>query len=609
MKTSARIAVLMPVYTIFAFGFFIAKAFLIRDVSFLFPEDVGYWRFITGLHNFLYWLPAVLASVGCIAFSWSFGSDAAKNLARFSAVQLKNYRIVFIVAGVSVALCFVTVEIFVPLISSAKSRLENRIQDYTWYIQHAESAYAEENASAAVFYAENALSLQPGNAEAKKLRDAALRLAAAGNYASSKTVSAVPSDLLSADNTPFSSLILLGKARAAFDAKNYFDAHYYAWWAYKLAGENDANSAEMQRLATEAWNIISRDSGFETDEAAQIFWKKREGYSALMEDDVLKAYYIFLDLYAISDFDPDIVRFYRLSTEALLQQYFFIDEVQNFALYEKFKNISFTVPLPGGGRESVRIGGVTTVARTDSFVKYLRNYSSVTYDASGSLISAMAVPYVKLIAQKAGTFGSDFASVTGIQDAETFVPRLLFTSVDRKSRGIVISPVYSDVNTEAGEHNTVHVLPMSLKDFDLVCCASSEGPLYMNLASLFHFVPLAERYGLPVEIYQTFLLQRFTRPFLLFVLFLILALIAWDFKLESSQVFRFVWVFSFPVFTAVVMFCIEFLRYLIILLSYALSSFSLYGQLFTALILLFAAIVVLSIRFLSLYEKDKEKTA
>lgn len=99
MKTSARIAVLMPVYTIFAFGFFIAKAFLIRDVSFLFPEDVGYWRFITGLHNFLYWLPAVLASVGCIAFSWSFGNDAAKNLARFSAVQLKKLPCCFYCCG------------------------------------------------------------------------------------------------------------------------------------------------------------------------------------------------------------------------------------------------------------------------------------------------------------------------------------------------------------------------------------------------------------------------------------------------------------------------------------------------------------------------------
>ena len=361
----------------------------------------------------------------------------------------------------------------------------------------------------------------------------------------------------------------------------------------------------MQRLATDSWNIISNNSGFETDEAARIFWKKREGYSAFMEGDVLKAYYIFLDLYEISDFDPDIVRFYRLSTEALLRRYFFIDEVQGLAFFEKFKDISFRVKRPDGGFDAVHIGGVTSIAHTDNFVKYLRNYSSISYDASGTLLSAMSVPYVKLIAQKAGSFGSDFAALTGIENADTFVPCLLCTSVDRKNRGIVISPVYTDVNNQNKKHDTVLVLPMSLKDFDLVCRASSEGPLYMNLASLFHFVPLAERYGLPVRIYQAFLLQRFTRPFLFFVLFLILALIAWDFKLESSQVFRFMWVFSFPVFTAVVMICIEFLRYLIILLSYALSSFSLYGQLFAAIILLFLIIVALSVRFLSLYEKNK----
>ncbi|WP_428770928.1 hypothetical protein V1L52_03540 [Treponema sp. HNW] len=603
MKTSVRIAILMPVYALFAFGFFIAKAFFIKNVSFLFPEDVFYWRFITGLYEFLYWLPAILASVGCIGFSWSFGKDTGKNLERFSPVQLKNFRAVLVAAGVSVVLCFAAVEILIPLISASKKRLENRVQDYTWYIGHAQSAYAEGNASAAVFYAENALALQPANAEAKRLRDAAQRLSASGGYIPAETVSAVPSDLLKADNTPYSALILLKKAQAAFDSKDYFNAHYYAWWAYKLAGDNDANSAEMQRLATDSWNTIARNSGFETDENAQIFRKKREGYSALMEGDVLHAYYIFLDLYEISDFDPDIVRFYRLSTEALLQQYFFIDEVQNLAFFEKFKNISFKIKRPDGGFDAVRIGGVTTIAHTDSLVKYLRNYSSVSYDASGTLIGAMSVPYVKLIAQKAGSFGSDFGSLTGIKDAETFIPRLLCTSVDRKTRGIVISPVYSEAHEEHTIRDSVRVLPMSLKDFDLVCSASSEGPLYMNLASLFRFVPLADDYGFPVRIYQAFLLQRFARPFLLFALFILLALIAWDLKLESSQVFRFVWIFSFPVFTAVVMFCIEFLRYLIILLSYGLASFSLYAELLTALILLFAAIVILSLRFLSLYEK------
>lgn len=609
MKTSVRIAVLMPVYTVLAFLFFVVKAFLIRDVSFLFPEDAGYWRFITGLYDFLYWLPAVLASVGGIAFSWSFGKDTEKNLARFSPVQLKNYRAVFIAAGISVILCFIAVEIFIPLLSSQKKRLENRVQDYTWYIQHAEAAYAEENAAAAVFYAENALALQPGNLEVKKLRDASHRLLAAGGYVPAETVPAVPSDLLTPDKNPYSSLVLLKKAREAFDAKNYFDAHYYAWWAYTLSGDNDANSAEMQRLATESWNIISHDSGFETDEAARVFWKKREGYSALMEGDVLHAYYVFLDLYMINDFDPDIVRFYRLSTEALLKQYFFIDEVQSLAFFEKFKNISFIVHRPDGGRDSIRIGGVTTIADTDSFVKYLRNYSTVSYDAAGVLTSAMSVPYVKLIAQKAGSFGSDFVSFTGIQDPETFIPRLLVTSVARDTRGIVISPIYSDTALENAERDRIRILPMSLKDFDLVCRASSEGPMYMNLASLFRFVPLAERYGFPVKIYQAFLLQRFARPFLLFIFFLILALIAWDFKLEASRLFRFMWIFSFPIFTAVVFFCIEFLRYLIILISYALASFSLYRQLLIAVILLFLIIVLLSIRFLSLYEKNKGEAA
>ena len=54
----------------------------------------------------------------------------------------------------------------------------------------------------------------------------------------------------------------------------------------------------------------------------------------LCEGDVLSAYYTFLDLYESNDFDPDILRFYQLATEALLKQYFFIDETRNLAFYE-----------------------------------------------------------------------------------------------------------------------------------------------------------------------------------------------------------------------------------------------------------------------------------
>ena len=61
-----------------------------------------------------------------------------------------------------------------------------------------------------------------------------------------------------------------------------------------------------------------------------IFSIKRKGYSALIRGDSLIAYYIFLDLWNKNPYDPDISRYYTLSKEALLNQYFFLDEIKKF---------------------------------------------------------------------------------------------------------------------------------------------------------------------------------------------------------------------------------------------------------------------------------------
>ncbi|MGI5174434.1 hypothetical protein H0R92_12665 [Treponema sp. OMZ 840] len=603
MKTSMRTFILILVYTLFAFAFFIAKAFFIKELPQLFSADMGLWRFITGLSEFLYWLPAILASVCCIAFSWSFAKGADKNLARFSPVQVRNYKIVLISSVISVVLCFIGAEVLLPLTAAKKNRLENKVQDYHWYFEQARISLNEGNAAAAGFYADNALALAPDNPDAKELKAETQRLSAQGAPKRADVSALLPSDIAAVGNTPYSVMMLLEKARTAFAAKNFFDAHYYAWWGLKLAGDNDENSGNLRRLAVESWNIISSWSGFETDEAARIFLKKREGYAALIEGDVLSAYYIFLDLYAINDFDPDIRRFYKLSIEALLRQYFFIDETQNLAFFEDFKNVTFRLKHPDGKTDVINIGGVTTVAKTDNFVKYLRNYSCLSYAPDGHLISSMSVPYAKLIGQQAGSLGIDFVKRTGVQEPETYVPQLLLTSIDRKNRGVISSPRYLFMQEGMHSPDIVQILPMSLQDFDLVCRASSMGPLYMNLAFLFRFVPLAERYGMPQRIYSLFLLQRFCRPLLLFILFIFLAVIAWDYKLEDSQVFRFVWIFGFPIFTVVIQFCIEFLRYLMNLIYYALTTVTALSRLPVAFAFLFLIIVFISLRFLSLYKK------
>ena len=603
MKTSTRTAILIFVYTVFAFAFFVGKAFLIKELPVLMPNDAGMWRFVTGVRAFFARLPAILASVCCIAFSWSFAKDAGKNLARFSPVQLKNYRTVLVASCVSVILCFAGTEILTPIVSAKQTALENKMQDYNWYTEQTKTSVREGNAAAAVFYAENALALWPDNRDAKALYNDSLKLSAQSERKEAEPSSALPSDIAALQNTPYSVMRLLQKAQTAFELKNYFDAHYYAWWGLKLAGDNDANSGELRRIAVESWNIISSWSGFETDDAAMIFLKKREGYSALMEGDALGAYYTFLDLYEANDLDPDILRFYRLATEALLKQYFFIDETRNLAFFENFQNVSFKVTHPDGKTDLISIGGVTTVAKTDNVVKYLRNYSCLAYDEAGHLLYSMTVPYVKLIGQRAGSLGTGYEKRTGIQDAETYLPQLLLTSVDRKNRDIVGSPHYFAAQSAQYEREIVRILPMSLQDFDLACRASAKGPQYMNLAFLFRFVPIAERYGFQKRIFSLFLLQRLCRPLLLLAFFIFLSIIAWNYKLESSQVFRFTWIFSFPVLTAVVQFCMEWFRYLMNLIYYALTGVASFAQLPVVLVVLFVCVILLSIKFLSLHEE------
>ena len=246
---------------------------------------------------------------------------------------------------------------------------------------------------------------------------------------------------------------------------------------------------------------------------------------------------------------------------------------------------------------------MTTVAKTDNVVKYLRNYSCLSYDAAGHLLYSMTVPYVKLIGQRAGSLGIGYEKRTGIQDAETYVPQLLLTSVDRKNRDIVGSPHYFAAQSAQYEREIVRILPMSLQDFDLACRASAKGPQYMNLAFLFRFVPIAERYGFQKRIFSLFLLQRLCRPLLLLAFFIFLSIIAWNYKLESSQVFRFTWIFSFPVLTAVVQFCMEWFRYLMNLIYYALTGVASFAQLPVVLVVLFVCVILLSIKFLSLHEE------
>ena len=181
--------------------------------------------------------------------------------------------------------------------------------------------------------------------------------------------------------------------------------------------------------------------------------------------------------------------------------------------------------------------------------------------------------------------------------------RMCRNCFDRKNKNIISSPVYFSAEGGEYEQSIVQLLPLSLRDFDSACSASFDGPEYMNLANLFRFVPLAESYGFPSRIYAYFLLQRACRALALFALFIFLAVIAWNFRLLSSEVFRFVWIFTFPLFTLALRFCTEALGYVMNLMYYALTVFNSSISFIFSFAFLCVLIIAFSLRFLSLHEK------
>lgn len=607
-KTSKQAIALTITYILLWFIGFSINAFLNKSLPELLKPDVFLYHIFLGLISFFKWLPSILLSIFLIDFSLFFRHTDLKNYGRFSVVQMKNYKKVLLIASICVTFIFVCSEIFTPLSINAKNQLEKRTDDYNWAIKKAQESFELDNVSSALFYIESALRLNPTAQEAGGLKEKYERFSAENqdmvqdlsfeNSLLSATITTMPDDPDAAED-------LLTQAHTAFTKQDYFNAHYYATLALKMSGPNNPNTEEMQGIAVTSWDNLSKWAGFQPDDSSQFFALKQKAYTALMNGEILTAYYAFHDLSTKNNFDPDIARFYQLAIQGLQKEYFFIDETFNLAHFENESNIEFSLNRPDGGQDKIKIGGITAIKNTGNSLKYLRDYSFSSYDSEGKLLYTYSVPYAKLIGEQASIADPNYAQTYNIKNPNTLVPRLLLTSVDRTTPGIVSAPIYESGIIEPPK-NTMAVLPLTLADFNLIGSAAL-GPKYMDIASLFQFVPKADTYGFSSQVYGAFLIQRISYPFLLFALFIFLAIQAWNFRLTTSVQFKFIWIFIFPAFTALTQLVFEVIDYGISLVYFSLAHMTGYWQIAASVGIFLLIIIALSIRFLSLHTENSNQ--
>lgn len=607
MRSSVKIALLVVTYLFIALIGFLIFSFLHTDLPPLPDFHIVSYKLLSGLHLFFLWLPALLFSVSIIGFGWVFGQTDKKNMEAFSFAQFKNYRRLFLFSIFFVLVSFISREIIIPAIQTEKTRESTVLTDFNWYMEHAHSAYEKKNIYSAVFYARQASSINPQSQEAFNLLEL-FEASISKVTLTEEDTFGFPENLESFKEGEVTTLNLLREAQKAFEQKRYFDAHYYAYWAERVGGENNANFQQIQSLKVRAWNQIESWSGFDGVEGEEIYLKKREGYSALMEGDVLKAYYIFAELYKKYKKDTDIIRYKEFAEDALAKEYFFIEEVSEYKKDEEIHNVEFSLKRLDGGHDSIFIGEVINVKGTGGYVKYLRNFLSISFDKNGMLLYSVRVPYVKLVGIKMSTFGKLYADYFSDTNGDTYLPRLLFMAASKNGSGIVSKGEYIITTDQKVPEERSRVLPISLKDFDLVCHAA-RGPEYMNLGSLFSFVSRAEKYGINQLMYKTFLFRRLLYPLFLLIIFVFLGIVAWYYRLAESEIFRFVWIFILPIFTVLFQIVDFVIRYALLLVYHFLAQFSGYTSFTIAMIIFVVLLFALSLRFLSLhadYEIDEE---
>lgn len=571
----------MLAYSIFmAVALWTACFFLLPMQSVAAGSEAAY-KTANALSFVLEALPSILFTGFLLACSLAFAESEGKTGARFSPEIARLLKKIIVAALVTTFVASVCVLVLLPFENSKKKFMREIPILMTDYLRLADQYRLQKNPEAAIQYERKALALDPNNKELKererkteaKLKELEAKRREERNKSFSETnLNDHGKTFQGFDESEMTVLQMLQKARELFEAKDFFGAHYLSVQAEKLCGPNDPNIFEAKDIASQAWNRLQAAQKEELTAGNIFFRKKWEGYKALNNGNFEEAYYIFNDL-AMEDErkarDPDVVRYLKISRDQLLEQFFFIDETYDASLFESSKNIYFSIHHPDGGYDIILIHGVTEVDGTGGMVRYLRGLEVFSFDEYGQFKWSMSTPYAKMKSYDTKSLGLYETQRLGINSSIKSIPYIMLRSVSRNSREQKNEPVYNYAGTQ--EYATLFsknqlYLPIPYEDFSLILL-SAAGKGNLNPFSLNRLARKAPYYGYSSEVFSVESLNRIFYPFMLLVIFIFVASIAWNYRLAAGAIFKFKWIFILPVLNIVFYFLERLVEYIIKVLN------------------------------------------
>ena len=592
----------------FVFCFFIDVPTVVAESS------VFGYRILTGAELFIKYFPAVIITGYIVAFAVYFGRNSEGSVTRFSAQMIKRFKYVMISTIMIASLLTVNTEIFGNLIKMKKTQIVNQPKIVNEYVKVGNNLFRNGYYERALRYADAALKLNPNHTGAVTLKDMAdveINRAQTSDIRSKLYKSVEDAEKVDRVNIDAAQIATVYnyylKSSEAYKNEEWFNAHYYAELGIKLATPKDPNYETLKQISTAAWNNLEECHKMSKTEDQKLFEKKYQGYLALVENDDLKAYYIFRELYQTSrelQSDPDVVFYMEIAEDRINQRSFFIDETFELESFENANDVYFSYEYADGSVDIIYCKGLTIVEETGNTIQYLRDLTITSIDRTGNWFRTMNVPYAKVLPVSVKSLNDTTKQILGIDDDLEFMPYFILKSVGREKPNTEIFPEYTYANGETAKSPEYLLLPISYEDF-LLLENSTHTPETIPIFKLYKLAFSAANYGYSTEVFSQVLMNRLYFPLWIIIIFVMLATFAWHNRIDPNEYFKMTWVLAFPLFFIASVYFYKAMLFVFKLLNYAiLGRMGLTSAFITAGVLYIICYVLVSIGFLGSRAKE-----
>ncbi|QQO09681.1 hypothetical protein [Breznakiella homolactica] len=510
-----------------------ASLVIILGFRMIFPDQAAplpvfsfKWRLILGLIDFIKLFPALALSA--LVISFGLQRSPAEQFRSFSSQFLEIIKGHIITAIIATALYGLLFLLAYPLALDARSDMAFEGYLFRTSKERAlEEADTESWPEAAQFLA-ICERIWPQSYETESLRIRVsigldeLRLAdGSGNaYGYEPRASlGIPEEWVPVDATEAYTM-----AQEAFSQERYYDAHWLATLAGRLARQGSAEQLRFSLLANEAWNAIaSLEPNAREQYSYSLFHKKRDGYNALVSGDWIRAYYIFKELEGLTPQDPDVRNFLALSEDGVREIAFFIDEM-DMAIGEILNGAIFSIPRTGtggipGGRLVIRFSSLSNFPD----FSYVIGVEAIAFNRDGSMAFRVEAPYGKILPLRLDTMDERTRRTSTSNQLV-----LLMRTLDRDLETIQWGPEWT--GPERPElSDTQMILNISYNDF-LLSAKTHRGLESLSIRDLAAGAAgLGTRGHIP-EVFQAEMLHRIAEPVILLPLAILVIIMGWRFR-------------------------------------------------------------------------------